>query len=67
VTVDCNVRLFEGTSEDTDDRDGETGGSVTVFKDQENVPLNIRVSNTDEDDDDYVQLNSLISNFIDYG
>ncbi len=65
VTVACRVKLYEGTSEDTDDLDGEGGDITSVFKDQQNVALNVRVSNTDEDDDDYVQLDSLISNFVD--
>ena len=65
ITVDCNVKLYEGTSEDTGDLDGERGDTVIVFKDQENVPLNIDVRNDDEDDDDYVHVNALISNFVD--
>jgi hypothetical protein len=65
VTVACNVKLYEGTSEDTDDLDGESGDIVTVFKDQENVPMNIHVRNDAEDDDDYVHLDALISNYID--
>lgn len=65
VTVVCRVKLYEGTSEDTSDLDGEGGDIKVVFKDEQNVSLNVRVSNTDEDDDDYVQLDALISNFVD--
>jgi hypothetical protein len=66
ITVACNVKLYEGTSEDTGDLDGERGDIVIVNKDQENVPLNIHVTNTAEEDDDYVRLDSLISNYIDF-
>jgi hypothetical protein len=67
VTVACNVKLYEGESDDTDDLDGEKGDIVTVFKNQENVPMNIHVRNYAEDDDDYVHLDSLISNLVDLG
>jgi hypothetical protein len=65
VDVAYNVKLFEGTSEDTGDLDGQRGGVVTLLKDQANVPLNIFVRNDDEDDDDYVDLKLLLSNLVD--
>jgi hypothetical protein len=65
ITVACNVKLYAGTSEDTDDLDGQSGDIVTVFKDQENVPMNFHVRNDAEDDDNYVHFDALISNYID--
>jgi hypothetical protein len=65
VDLSLNVKLFEGTSEDTDDLDGERGTVLHVLKDQENVPLNIFVRNDAEDDDDYVDLKLLVSNVVD--
>jgi hypothetical protein len=65
VTVVSNVKLFEGTSEDTNDLDGEGGDIVTVGKDASNVPMHVYVRNDDEDDDDHVILDILISNFVD--
>ena len=64
VTVDCNVKLYEGVTEDTDDLDGERGASITIFKDQQDVPLTIFVGNDAEGDDDYVRLTTFISNFV---
>jgi hypothetical protein len=66
ITVACNVKLYEGTSEDTNDLDGEQGDIVPVPRDAENVPMPIFVRNDQEDDDDHVQLDVLISNFVDY-
>lgn len=65
VTVVSRVKLFEGTCEDTDDLDGEGGDIVTVGKDAANVPMHVYVRNDDEDDDDHVILDVLISNFVD--
>ena len=38
---------------------------VTVGKDASNVPMHVYVRNDDEDDDDHVILDLLISNFVD--
>jgi hypothetical protein len=65
VEVAYNVKLYEGTSEDTGDLDGERGGVMSVFKDHENIQLNVFLRNEDEDDDDYVDLKLFVSNIID--
>jgi len=65
VTVVSNVTLYEGTSEDTDDKDGTGGNIATVAKDASNVPSQVFVRNDDEDEDDHVTLDLLISNFVD--
>ncbi len=65
VELGYNVKLYEGTSEDTGDLDGERGGVITIYKDQENVKLPVFVRNDAEDDDDYVELNLLVSNLVD--
>lgn len=61
VNVWCNVKLFEGTSEDTGDLDGEKTEVHNIPKDtiQE---IRIFVRNDDEDDDDHVDLSLIVSN-----
>lgn len=65
VTVVSNVTLYEGVSDDTDDKDGTGGNIATVVKDASNVPSQVFVRNDDEDEDDHVTLNILISNLVD--
>jgi hypothetical protein len=62
IRIDCNLKLFEGTSEDTSDLDGEKNGTWFVPKDAENFEIKMFVSNTDEDDDDHCDLTLRISN-----
>lgn len=66
ISVACGVKLYEGTSEDTNDLDGERGDIVQVPRDAVNVPMPIFVRNDQEDDDDHVQLDAFISNFVDF-
>ncbi|OAQ57627.1 hypothetical protein VFPPC_11413 [Pochonia chlamydosporia 170] len=61
ITVTWTLKLFEGTSEATDDLDGELSGSLSVAKDA-TQELPVKVKNTDEGDDDYVDLRLFISN-----
>lgn len=61
VDISYNVKLFEGTSEDTHDLDGEKSGVVNVLKGTTH-DLRVFVSNTEEDDDDPVELSMLVSN-----
>jgi hypothetical protein len=61
IDVKWNVKLFEGTSADTDDLDGEGSGTINIPKDTTR-PLDVVVTNTEEDDDDSVELKLKISN-----
>jgi hypothetical protein len=49
IDVAWHVKLFEGTSEETSDLDGERSGSINVPKDAVKT-LSFSVWNTDEDD-----------------
>jgi hypothetical protein len=61
VDVKWDIKLFEGTSEDTSDLDGEESGAFTIPKDKTH-DLVVFVRNTDEDDDDSVDFKMKISN-----
>lgn len=65
ITVAYDVKLFEGTSEDTGDLDGQKGSVVVIAKDAKLVPLSVYVRNEAEDDDDYVRLTLQLTNAID--
>jgi len=60
VKVDCDAKLFEGTSESTDDLDGRASGSVTV-RVNKTKDLIIGVNNTD-DGGDWASIKLTISN-----
>ncbi|MEQ1512188.1 MAG: hypothetical protein ABL934_05850 [Lysobacteraceae bacterium] len=56
IRLFCHLMLYEGTSEDTDDLDGERKQTFTIPKDAVNFEVRMKVTNTDEGDDDYVDL-----------
>ena len=63
VQVDWNLKLYEGTTEDTDDLDGQQSGSFTLKEDEETVaPVRVLVTNTEEDDDDHLDLTFTVKN-----
>jgi hypothetical protein len=62
VNVTCNLKLFEGTSEDTNDLDGEATQTFNIQKDVIDQECKMFVRNDDEDDDDHVDLVLKISN-----
>lgn len=62
VKVTCNLKLFEGTSEDTDDLDGEATRTFNIQKDVIDQECKMFVRNNDENDDDHVDLILKISN-----
>lgn len=62
VNVTCNLKLFEGATENTDDLDGEKTQTFNIQKDVIDQPCQMFVSNTDENDDDHVDLVLKISN-----
>jgi hypothetical protein len=62
VHVFCTLKLFEGTSEDTSDLDGEKSQLFVIEKDAIDKPCTMFVRNDDEDDDDHVNLVLKISN-----
>ena len=49
IDIAWHAKLFEGTSEDTSDLDGERSGTFNVPKDAVNT-LSIAIWNTDEDE-----------------
>ena len=61
INVWCNVKLFEGVSVDTGDLDGEKTEDHNIPKDA-TKEIRIKVTNTDEKDDDYVDLSLMVSN-----
>ncbi len=61
IDVKFNIKLYEGTSEDTDDLDGEADGTVNIPKDTTKM-INAKVTNTDEDDNDFVHIIMKITN-----
>jgi hypothetical protein len=62
VNVTCNLKLFEGTTENTDDLDGEKTQTFNIQKNVIDQTCQMFVSNTDENDDDHVDLVLKISN-----
>jgi hypothetical protein len=62
VNVTCNLKLFEGASEDTGDLDGEATQTFNIQKDAIDQECKMFVRNDDEDDDDHVDLVLKISN-----
>ena len=63
VQVDWNLKLYEGTTEDTDDLDGQQSGSFTLKEGEETVaPVRVLVKNTDDDDDDHLDLTFTVKN-----
>jgi hypothetical protein len=50
IRVNYNVKLFEGTSESSDDLDGEENGVTTISADRDGE-IKVRVRNTDEGGD----------------
>jgi len=61
IDVNYNIRLYEGTSEDTTDLDGEKSGLLNVPKDGVGN-LNETVLNDDEGDNDFIKLDLKITN-----
>ncbi len=61
IDVKYNIKLYEGTSEDTTDLDGEKSGVLNVPKDSLRN-LNETVLNTDEGDNDFIKLEMKITN-----
>lgn len=62
VHVFCTLKLFEGTSEDTSDLDGQNSQLFIIERDVIDKPCAMFVRNDDEDDDDHVNLVLRISN-----
>jgi hypothetical protein len=62
VNVACTLKLFEGTSEETGDLDGEGFQIFNIKKDVIDQECRMFVRNDDEDDDDHVDLTLKISN-----
>jgi hypothetical protein len=62
IRLYCHLKLFEGTSEDTDDLDGEMKQTVIIAKDAVNQEVRMKVTNTDERDDDHVDLVLRVTN-----
>ena len=56
IKLFCHLKLYEGASEDTDDLDGEKQQTFAVPKGAVDFEVRMKVTNTDEDDDDYVEL-----------
>lgn len=63
VSVWCNVKLYEGTSESTSDLDGEKTETHNILKDS-TKEIKIFVRNDDENDDDHVDLSLIIANNV---
>lgn len=61
VDVKFNIKLYEGTSEETTDLDGEMSGTVNVPKDTTGL-INEKVLNTDEGSNDFIKLDMTIKN-----
>jgi subtilisin family serine protease len=61
IDVRYNIRLYEGTSEDTTDLDGEITGILNVPKDNTGN-LSEKVMNTDENSPDFIKLDMTIKN-----
>ena len=61
IDVNYNIKLYEGTSEDTTDLDGEKSGLLNVPKDGVGN-LKETVLNEDEGDNDFIKLDLKISN-----
>lgn len=61
VDVGYNIKLYEGTSEETTDLDGEKSGSLNVKKDTTGF-LDDTVLNTDESSNDFIKLGMTIQN-----
>ena len=61
VDVKFNIKLYEGTSEDTTDLDGEESGILNIPKDTTGN-LSEEVWNTDEGSPDFIKLNMTIEN-----
>ncbi|MGD9672554.1 MAG: S8 family serine peptidase [Candidatus Nitrosocosmicus sp.] len=61
IDVHYNIKLYEGTSEDTTDLDGEKSGLLNVPKDSSRN-LNETVLNTDEGANDFIKLEMKITN-----
>lgn len=55
VDVSYNIKLYEGTSADTDDLDGEDDGKLNIPKDTIGS-FTKKVTNTDEDDNDFIEI-----------
>ena len=62
VRVTCTLKLFEGTSEDTGDLDGQATQVFVISRGEIDKPCPMFVRNDDEDDDDHVDLMLKISN-----
>jgi hypothetical protein len=61
VNVWYEVKLFEGTSEETNDLEDTKTGTINAPKDQ-TVPLTLRLVNTEFDGGDTADINLQISN-----
>ena len=62
IDLKYNIKLYEGTSTDTTDLDGEDSDMINIPNDR-SVDLDKRVTNTDEREPrDYINLNLHISN-----
>ncbi len=62
VRVYGELKLFEGTSEDTDDLDGVTGIDFICPK-STTLPWEVYVRNNDENDDDWAKVKMVVSNY----
>jgi hypothetical protein len=62
VRVYGELKLFEGTSEDTDDLDGVTGIDFICPK-SSTLPWEVYVRNNDENDDDWARVRMTVSNY----
>jgi hypothetical protein len=62
VRIYGDLKLFEGTSEDTNDLDGVTGVDFIVPK-SSSMPYEAYVRNNDENDDDWAKVKMVVSNY----
>jgi hypothetical protein len=63
VVFQGQLKLFEGTSEDTNDLDGVRSFEFTCPK-KASVPYEVYVRNDDENDDDWAKVRLMVQNFI---
>ncbi|MDN5846000.1 MAG: S8 family serine peptidase [Candidatus Nitrosocosmicus sp.] len=61
IDVNFNIKLYEGTSEETDDLDGELTGTLNIPKNTTGL-ITEKVMNTAEDSEDFIQLSMTIAN-----
>jgi hypothetical protein len=65
VHIYGDLKLFEGTSEDTDDHDGTCAIDFECPKSTDSIPSTIKeytARNTDEGDDDWANIKFVVSN-----